>query len=310
MMRRHGAAGFAEDHRLGQLLLATDARDRSQDLAGIGRQIVVDRAKVLRAAALVVDAQTAADIDHTDGGPQAPQFGVETRRLVYPAVNVAQIRDLRTDMRMQHDQPVQGVARPQALDQVEHLGGRQAELGLGAAGILPLARGDRRQAHAHPEQRLDPQVGRFAEHQLEFARLLDHDVHVETQASADQRQADVLAILVTVADDAATGRGAGQHGHQLGLAAGLEADTVTATGHDLLDHAALLVDLDRVDRPVSPGIAQAARHAVEGATQLADPVLQHVVETHQYRQAQAAGLQVAGQLVQIDLGRCPDADKP
>jgi hypothetical protein len=77
---------------------------------------------------------------------------------------------------------------------------------------------------------------------------------------ADQRAADVAAVLVAVADDdAVVGRKA-QYGRQLRLAAGLQAHAPAAVADDRIDHVGLLVDLDRVDRRVPPSVAVLLDH--------------------------------------------------
>ena len=64
---------------------------------------------------------------------------------------------------------LQRVREPAALscvDQIEQLARRQAELGLVAAGVLPLAGAETGQPHAHAEQRFDAERARFFEHVL------------------------------------------------------------------------------------------------------------------------------------------------
>ncbi|MNF40997.1 hypothetical protein D3C84_220140 [compost metagenome] len=117
---------------------------------------------------------------------------------------------------------------------------------------------------------------------------------------AHQRQADELAVLVTVADDGAALRRQRQHGQQLGLGASFQADGDVLGGDDVFHHRFLLVDLDRVQRGVLALVFQTLDVGVECAGQLTHAVLQDVRETDQQRQGQAAFAQLVDLLVQVD----------
>ena len=116
-----------------------------------------------------------------------------------------------------------------------------------------------------------------------YRQLLDDDVDLVAELVADQRAADVGAILVTVADDDAAGPRESEHGRQLRLAAGLDADTLAAMRDDFLDDVALLIDLDRIDRGVATAISEFVDDGRERAGQLIDAVMQDVDEAHQHR---------------------------
>src|SRR3546814_19168307 len=67
-------------------------------------------------------------------------------------------------------------------------------------------------------------------------------------------QADVLAILVAVADDQPARARERQQRHQLGLAAGLQAEALARVRGQRAGDAAVLVDLDRVHRGIAAGV--------------------------------------------------------
>ena len=62
--------------------------------------------------------------------------------------------------------------------------------------------------------------------------------------------------------------------------------TALLGSENLLDHAALLVDLDRVDRGVAGLIILLLHRAVEGHAELFDAIVEDIDEANQYRQAQ------------------------
>ena len=121
----------------------------------------------------------------------------------------------------------------------------------------------------------------------------------------NQGQTDVLPVLVTIADNHRSGLlGHCQHRHQFRLAACFEAYLPFRGsglgGQQFLDHAALLVDLDRVDRCVTALVGMFFCDLVEGIAQFVDAVVQDINEAHQHRQLNPGVGQCSGQLRQVD----------
>jgi hypothetical protein len=110
-------------------------------------------------------------------------------------------------------------------------------------------------------------------------------------------------VLVAVADDEVVGRVAeGQHGLELGLGAALQPDAVRPPVlEDLLDHVALLVDLDRVHGGVAARVLELGRGGAEALGQLLDARPEDVAEAQQHGERDALLLEVAGELEQREL---------
>ena len=205
-------------------------------------------------------------------------------------------------MEVQQLQGVEHVGGLEAFDQVEHLARREAELGLVAAAVLPLAGAQRGQAQAHAQARLHVQGLGFLDDHRQLAGLLDDDEGFQAQLAADQGQADELTVLVAIADDQAARAGQAQHGHQLGLGAGLEAKAFTTGRGQLAGDAAVLVHLDRVHGGVAALVVEFLHRAAEGGLQLAQAVAQDVGEPQQQRQLQAGVGGLGHDLGQGQLG--------
>jgi len=188
-------------------------------------------------------------------------------------------------VKVQQLHAVQHVGIPQALQELEGLAGGEPELGLLAAGVLPLALADGGQAHAHAQHGAHAQIPGRLHDAVQLRGLLDDDVDPVAQQPADQGQAQVLPVLVAIAHDHAAGARECQHRHQLRLAARLQAHPVAAGLEDLLHHGALLVHLDGVDGGVVAGKAGLGPCVVEGLTQAVHPVGEDVLEADQHRQA-------------------------
>ena len=93
-------------------------------------------------------------------------------------------------------------------------------------------------------------------------------------------------------------------GEQLRLGAGFEAEAVSpAEIEHFLDHLPLLVDLDRVDADVAARVLVLGDRRLKGVVDVAEPVPQDVAEPDEQRKADAAQLQVIGQLLEIDGAR-------
>ena len=124
----------------------------------------------------------------------------------------------------------------------------------------------------------------------------------------EQRRLDEGAVLVAVAQDQRLGvllqR---ERDQQLGLGAGLDPEVEGAAVLDqLLDHVALLVDLDRVDAAVAALVVVLRDRLLEGAEQLLDARPQDVGEADQDRQVEPAAAQVVDELLEVD--RAPSRD--
>ncbi|MNQ67247.1 hypothetical protein D3C85_817630 [compost metagenome] len=296
----HRPAALGEDVRVRQLLAVAELLEHVDHGGGVVVHVVVDRAGVARVGAVVVDAQAAADVDVVDRQAEGAQLAVVADRLAKALAVVGDVGDLRAHVEVQQADALVEAGGAEALDHRQQLGGGQAELGLLAAGVGPLGGRQRGQPHAQADLRGDAEGLGLLNHQRHLGFLLDDDEQAVTELLADQRQADELAVLVAVADDGAALRRQRQHGQQLGLGAGFQADGDVLGGDDVLHHRLLLVDLDRVQRGVAVAVAETGDIGVEGAGELAHAILEDAGKAHQQRQRQPGSAQLADQVVQID----------
>ena len=96
-----------------------------------------------------------------------------------------------------------------------------------------------------------PSACGFLDHDRQLGRLLDHDEGLQAELAADQRQADVLAVLVAVADDEAAGPASASTAISSGLVPASRPKPSPRVRRQLAGHAEVLVDLDRIDRGVA-----------------------------------------------------------
>ncbi len=274
------------------------------DVVGVFLQRVVHRRFEVGLRPVVVDAETAADVHELQARALLGELAVDARRFVQRALDDADVRDLAAEVEVQQLEAVLHAALLQLLEAAQDLGDRQAELRAVAAGRLPAARAARRQLDAHADVRAHADLLRVLEHQLELGVLLDHRDDLAAHLLRQHRHLDEFEILEAVADDRRVVGRHRRHGEQLRLAAGLEAEAVLrAEVQHFLDDLALLVHLDRVDAAVLALVLVLVDRALEGAVDLAEPVLEDVGEANQDRHREAAQLQAIDQPLQIDAAR-------
>jgi hypothetical protein len=95
-----GAAAFADDVRVRHLLGVADIGDVINDVVGVFLQRVIGGTVERGAAAVVIHAQAAADVEKFNGETHLVELGVKPRGFLHGFFNGENIRHLRADMEM------------------------------------------------------------------------------------------------------------------------------------------------------------------------------------------------------------------
>lgn len=90
-----------------QTILFAGIANRPDDVVGVFVQAVVHRTVGLRTGALVVNAETAANVEALNIHAQLMQLNVETRGFTYAGGDIANIGHLRAKVEVQQLQAVQ-----------------------------------------------------------------------------------------------------------------------------------------------------------------------------------------------------------
>jgi hypothetical protein len=114
-----------------------DARDAVHDVARILGERVVHGRGVVGAAAVVVDAEAAADVDVAQAGAHQLELGVDVRELVDGVLHAADVLQLAARVAVHELQAVLHARLAQHAVQLEDLGHEQAELRLLARRLAP-----------------------------------------------------------------------------------------------------------------------------------------------------------------------------
>ena len=200
---------------------------------------------------------------------------------------------------MQQLQAIEHAHRLQLLDGLQYLIRRQTELGFLAARTLPLATCDGRKLHPHAKQRLYTHQLALLNNQGQFGWLLNDNESPQSHAPSRQREPDVLAVLVTVADDRAAMLRQRHDREHLRFAACLKPDPAIGRFQKLGYDMPVLIDLDGVNRRICAAISQLVTCVIECLTQRFGTILKYLWEAHQHRPVQSFSLYQSGDLIQV-----------
>ena len=304
MVRRDRPPRFADDDRVLDAARVADVADAVDDVARVLRERVVHRRLVVGAAAVVIDAEAAADVDVLQAGAHLLQLRVDVRQLGDRVLDAADVLQLAARMAVHELQAVLHATLLEHGEQLEDLGDEQPELALLAGRFAPAAGAFARELDAHAHARPDAVLVRVLEDQLQLAEVLDHRDDRAAELGREDHRLDVAVVLEAVADDQPLGFAFGErhHGQQLRLRADLEAEAeIAAIAVDFLDDQPLLVDLDREHRAVAALVFVLGDGRGEGVAQARQAVAQDVREAHDDGRREVARREPGDDLVQVDL---------
>ena len=286
VMGDNGAPAFADDLRVRHLLLVANLADVKNDVVGVFLQRVIGRAVGGRPAAVVIDAQSAADVEGLDGKAHFVKLGVKAGRFLHGLLDGQNIRHLRADVEMEQLETMLHFFRPQHLGGGQQFGRVQAEFGIFPAAVRPFAGAFAQQARADAHQRLDPHLARHGDDLLELLELLHHHDDLLAQLDAHEGHADKQGVLVTVANNqAAVLALQRQAGEQLRLAPHFQPELVRlARVQYFLHHFPQLVDLDGKDAAIFVLIIELGNGGRESLVDGLDPVAENVLKPNQHRE--------------------------
>ena len=304
VVRRDRAARFADDLRVRDAARVAYARDPVHDVARVLVERVVHRRFVVRAAAVVVDAQAAADVHVLDPGAEESQLRIDVRQLGDRVLDPPDVLQLRADVAVHELEAVEHVVALEHLDHLEDLGDEQPELRLLARRLAPAPGTLGGELHPHADVRPDAVLLGVLEDQAELGEILHHRHDPAAELGRQRHRLDVAVVLEAVADDQPVGVVLGQahHHQQLRLGADLKAEPERGTAAvDLLDDQPLLVHLDREHGRVAAAIVVLRDRLGEGVVQALQAVGDDVGEADHDRRRQVAGLQALDDVEQVDL---------
>src|SRR6478752_308942 len=292
-MRGDRASALAHDGWYGHFRFDARGLHVRHDVGRVLFELVVFGCVKVGLGAVVVDRETAAHVDVAHLAAELGQLHIDVRRFLHRVLDGDDARDLAADMEVQQLQAVEHVALGQAIDDLDHLRGREPELGAVPRGICPTADALGRQFGSHAEQRLDAELFGSSERDLDVARVF--------VAVADDQPADLLHR--------------GERDQKLGLGTRFEAEVpLPATRDYFFYQVALLVDLDREHAAIHARVLVLCDRFLERFVDQLDAVTYDVGEANQQWQLEPARFQILCQLEQVDglalLGAGRDLDVP
>ena len=302
MIGDHRPAGLADDLRVRLVGPVADLLDLPDHVGRVLVEAVVDAPDLGRVAAVVVDAQPAADVEPGQPGrAHRPQLDVHPRQLADRVAQVVDLVDLAAQVKVQHRQGVAHAVLGQVLVGPDDLRDEQAELAPHAPRLLPAAGALAAELDPHADVRHRAVELGVLDDQLDLGQLLDDRHDVAPDLLGEDHGLDELLVLEAVADDRRlVVVDDAEHRQQLRLAAGLEPEAVLAAeAVNVLDDQPRLVDLDRVDAPVRRPVLRLGDLPLERPGDGGEPVTQDVGEPQQHRRPHAPLAQLVHQLPQV-----------
>ncbi len=281
----------------------TYVRDPVHHVVRVLGERVVHRGREIRPAAVVVDAETAADVDVLETGAHELELRVYVRQLVDRILHATDVLQLAARMTVNQLQTVEHVALFQHVEQLENLGDEQAELGLFTRGGAPTARTLTEQLYPDADARPHLVGVGVLEDEAELFKVLHHGNDGATEFGRERDRLDVAVVLEAIADDQPVGRVLRHrhHGEQLRLGADLQPETeLLPVAVDLLHHEPLLVHLDREHGNVAVLVVVLRDGLCERPVYVLEAMRKDVGETDDHRSRQVTRLETFDHLEEVD----------
>ena len=191
--------------------------------------------------------------------------------------------------------------RFQLFQRAQRFGHGQPELRAVPSRRFPSSRAAAGQLDPQPDGRPHADALGMLLDQVELGVFFDHGNDSPADLRGQHHHLDVFVVLEAVADDGRVVVGDGQHGQQLRLRSGFQAELVrAAVFENFLHHLPLLVDLDRIHAAVVALVVVLRDGVLKCLMHFTQAVLQNLAEADQDRQRDSAQLQIVHQLLQIE----------
>ena len=247
-----GASGFGDDVRVRDVLGRERFRHGFYHVHAVFIERIVAAGGVVGVGTVVIDSETAAEVEIPHGSAFLNQAGINAAGFEHAGADVADVRDLGTDMVMEQTEAVEHVRGFEFIDDMDEFGGIEPEDAAVAAGFGPLSACAGGKFHADADHGFDLELAAAFDDGGDFTgHFHDHDA-LDAEFGCIKREVDEFFILVAVADETSLMVGHGSDGgDEFGFAAGFETVVEFASeAGDFLHHLLLLIDLDRINAAV------------------------------------------------------------
>src|SRR5712671_2154234 len=192
MVGSQGAARFTDDVRHRQLVLPARFSHRVDHVVRVLLERVVHARLRRRVAAVVINAETAADIDVSDVDTQPPQLRVVPRHFLQTGFDVADVSDLRAQVKVDQLEDVEPAFALEPIDELHQLRRAEAELRLLATALCPTSRSFGVKLDANARGWSNAELVGDLKKDVHLAQLLEHYEHLVSEFLTHQGQAHEL----------------------------------------------------------------------------------------------------------------------
>ena len=203
MVGNRGSSAFTDQIRVGNLFLAADFRNGADDIPRIFRQGVVHRAFGIGTRTVVIDGQSPSHIEVGGFESEVMELSVKTGGFPHGSTEGQNIRDLRSNMEMEHLQSFGTSFLPEVFNGFQEFSGGESEFSAVSTGKGPFADPAGGKPHPNPNQRLDLHRPGGFDRQFQLFRLFNHEDDLFPKFATHEGGANEFSILISVADQQA-----------------------------------------------------------------------------------------------------------
>ncbi|KAK9136248.1 hypothetical protein Syun_015578 [Stephania yunnanensis] len=278
------AALAADDRVLDEFPIAGEA-DRLDYRRGVLLHSVTNRIiRIGRSGTIIIDAETAPDVNHPHSGAETDQFAVNLGGLADPVGQQCSGGNLGANVEMQKLKAIKHSFRLKPLRDAQYLRRREPKLAL-LAGSRPKMTGVLGpQLRPHPDHRSNPHLPTDFDNQFDLLLLLEHNHSVQFKPPRHQCKRHILCILVPITDQEAIRAPFTQTTHRqqkLRLRPRLQPEPMPQPElHHVLHDEPVLVTLHRVDALVMRLIPLRLNRKIKGPLKGLHPILQYIRKPH------------------------------
>ena len=201
VVSRHGPAAFRDDDGVRRVLVVANRLDVGHHVVGVFLERIVDARLEIGPRSIVVDPESASDIEILHAGAASVQFAVDATGLDQRILDEADVRNLAAEVEVQQLQTVGHAARLKMVQQSQDFAGRQPELRAVSSGGLPATGTAGREFGSHANRWPHAHSLGYSQDEVHLGVLFYDRNHRASDLLGEHRHLDELAILEAVADD-------------------------------------------------------------------------------------------------------------
>ena len=201
LLRNHGAARLTDDGWMLYALFIAHGHDLVDHVGRVLLQRVVHGELKAGLAAVVIDAQPAANIDVLHSRAGLGQLRIDAREFIDPLIHLTNVMNLAAHVAMQELQAIFHSLGTEDREHFQDLSHAETKLRLQPARVAPTTGTLRSQIDAHADGWTNAVLLIEPQDQLEFSDVLNHRNDVAPKLLGERSELNVSLFLEAIAND-------------------------------------------------------------------------------------------------------------